>query len=110
MQSASARHWALPVAMLASSVSASAQDAPDAPPRLLPDVVLAGHTDEVQHAAFSPDGGRIVTDSGYTVRLWDSEGNEVAVLEGHTDFVHGARYSRDGSRIVTASDDGTARL
>ncbi len=35
--------------------------APGTPPRLLPDAVLAGHTDKVWHAAFSPDGSRIVT-------------------------------------------------
>ncbi len=37
--------------------------APSTPPRFLPDAVLAGHTSRVWHAAFSPDGSRIVTAS-----------------------------------------------
>ncbi len=37
--------------------------APGTSPRLLPDVVLAGHTDEASHVAFSPDGSRIITTS-----------------------------------------------
>ncbi|MCZ6655022.1 MAG: hypothetical protein O7D91_18595, partial [Planctomycetota bacterium] len=61
---------------------------PGTPPRLLPDVVLAGHTDHVWHAEFSPDGSRIVTASrDGTARLWDLEGKPLAVLAGHTDTV-----------------------
>ncbi len=45
--------------------------APGTPPRLLPDAVLEGHTGGVWHAAFSPDGSRIVTTSGDgTARLF----------------------------------------
>ncbi len=73
--------------------------------------MLAGHTDGLYGAEYSPDGSRIVTtsDDG-TARLWDSAGNEIAVLAGHTDTVYGAEYSPDGSRILTTSVDGTARL
>ncbi len=84
---------------------------PGTPPRFLPDAVLAGHTDQVWHAAFSPDGSRIVTASAdSTARLWDSEGKQLAVLEGHKRTVRRAAFSPDGSRIVTASWDNTARL
>ncbi len=49
--------------------------APGTSPRLLPDVVLAGHKDRVWGARFSLDGSRIVTASADgTARLWDSEG------------------------------------
>ena len=44
--------------------------------------MLAGHRDEVSHAAFSPNGRRILTasDDG-TARLWDSTtGEEIAIL------------------------------
>ncbi len=57
--------------------------APGTSPRLLPDVVLAGHTEKVWHASFSPDGSRIVTSSvDSTARLWDGDGKALAVLEG----------------------------
>jgi len=47
--------------------------------------VLYGHAGEVNSAAFSPDGARIITTSDdRTVRLWDSAaGTEVSVLRGH---------------------------
>ncbi|MCA9962707.1 MAG: hypothetical protein KC423_00635, partial [Anaerolineales bacterium] len=55
--------------------------------------------------------GRIVvaSDDG-TARLWNGEGEVLAVLEGHTSGVNTAAFNQDGSRIVTASDDGTARV
>ncbi len=105
----------------ANSVSPEAavnqRRAPGTSPRLLPDVVLAGHTGQVWHAAFSPDGSRIVTtsDDG-TARLWDIEGKPLAVLVGHNarasdgrKGVWSAQFSPDGSRIVTAHGD-TARV
>ena len=74
--------------------------------------VLAGHSDWVRSAAYSPDGKRIVTASeDKTARVWDaSDGKPLAVLAGHTNYVWSAAYSPDGKRIVTASDDKTARV
>ncbi|MBP0006772.1 MAG: hypothetical protein J7642_24165, partial [Cyanobacteria bacterium SBC] len=72
---------------------------------------LEGHQGRVSSAQFSPDGERLVTASyDGTARLWDSQGNELAVLEGHQSGVSSAQFSPDGERLVTASDDGTARL
>jgi WD40 repeat protein len=72
---------------------------------------IIGHTGRVNSAVFSRDGERIVTASDdNTTRLWDRQGNPLAVLEGHTDWVRSAAFSPDGERIVTASGDTTARL
>ena len=99
------------VGRTAPEAAVNQRRAPGTSPRLLPDVVLAGHTDQVWHAAFSPDGSRIVTASAdSTARLWDIEGKQLAVLEGHERAVRRAAFSPDGSRILTTSDDGTARL
>jgi len=74
--------------------------------------VLAGHTDVVESAAFSPDGSRIVTASyDGSARIWDAQtGAPLAVLSGHRAAVRSAAYSPDGSHIVTASQDMTARI
>ena len=74
--------------------------------------VLAGHTDAVTAAAFSPDGSRIVTASADdTARTWNARtGAPEAVLAGHSDRVLGAAFSRDNLHIVTASADNTARI
>jgi len=74
--------------------------------------VLKGHTNWLLHAAFSPDGTRIVTaSSDETARVWRADGQgEPVVLTGHTDYVTHAAFSPDGTRIVTASDDKTARV
>jgi len=78
----------------------------------LSESILAGHTSLVYHAAFSPDGTRIVTASiDKTARVWRADGRgEPVVLTGHTDWVRHAAFSPDGTRIVTASRDGTARV
>ena len=73
---------------------------------------LTGHTDLVNHAAFSPDGTRIVTASeDNTARIWDATtGQAIATLTGHIQVVRHAAFSPDGTRIVTASQDNTARI
>jgi WD40 repeat protein len=66
---------------------------------------LSGHTSRVGSAAFSLDGGRIVSTSGDgTVKVWDVEsGNLLRTLSGHTRFVMSATFSPDGRRIVSTS-------
>ncbi|MEG4405413.1 CHAT domain-containing protein [Microcoleus sp. MON2_D5] len=66
----------------------------------------------VESAAFSPDGRQILTTAinDKTARLWDLQGNLLAVLQGHKDSVTSAVFSPDGQQILTASADHTARL
>ena len=73
---------------------------------------IVEHADEVNSAAFSPDGSRIVTASDdKTARVWRADtGALIAELKGHADTVNSAAFSPEGSRIVTASDDKTARV
>ena len=79
----------------------------------------------VSSAAFSPDGGRIVTAStDGTALVWDpASGEMLRELQGQGDAVApadvrvgelegatSAAFSPDGGRIVVASGDGTARV
>jgi WD40 repeat protein len=70
-------------------------------------LVLRGHKDLVQAAAFSPEGARIVSGaSDLTVRVWDAaSGKELLVLRGHEGPVNAAAFSPDGARIVSGGDD-----
>jgi len=72
-----------------------------------------GHQSRAFCAAFSPDGGRIVTGhEDATAQVWEAGGHGQALLalQGHQGPVRGAAFSPDGSRIVTASHDATVRI
>ena len=63
------------------------------------------------HAAFSPDGTRILTASwDKTAKLWDAASGKLLASFAHQDGVWHAAFSPDGARILTASADKTAKL
>ena len=70
------------------------------------------YSDDINFAAFSPDGKRIVTVSGgRTVTVWDaSSGKALTALEGHVGAIGFAAFSPDGRYVVTAGTDRTARI
>ncbi|WP_365973093.1 AAA-like domain-containing protein [Moorena sp. SIO4G3] len=70
-----------------------------------------GHIDSVNSVSFSPDGKTLATaSSDHTVRVWDLEGNQLALFKGHIRSVNSVSFSRDGKTIATASDDNTVRV
>ena len=79
--------------------------------------VLAGHG-RARRAAFSPDGGRIVTVQDFAgasedraPRVWDAEtGQELLSLPGHADGTLSAAYSADGELVATGGRAGTAKI
>jgi WD40 repeat protein len=73
--------------------------------------VLAGHADDVESVAWSPDGMYLASAEGWNgVRVWDAvTGESLAVLE-HTEFVYSVAWSPDGTYLASGSWDGTIRL
>jgi WD40 repeat protein len=69
------------------------------------------HESWVRSVAFSPDGKKIISSSSdRTVKIWDIQGNLLAVLTGHTHPVTSVAVSPDGQTIVSGSDDKTIRI
>jgi WD40 repeat protein len=73
---------------------------------------LAGHTDNVQDARWSPDGARVAT-SGQdgAIRIWDAtNGEELLVLDAHPGGAGYLSWSPDGRRIVTTGRNDPALI
>jgi WD40 repeat protein len=69
------------------------------------------HDGPVSSAAFSPDGGRVVTASNdQTAGVWDAATGRLHATLRHRAGVKYAEFSPDGGRVVTASLDRTARV
>jgi len=68
------------------------------------------HNREVQSMSFSPDGTRLLTRAGDTVRLWDVKTGEEPITLSHDKDVAGVAFGPNGRLMVTASKDKTARL
>jgi len=75
-------------------------------------LVLRGHTEQVQRAAFSPWGDQLVSCSlDGTLRLWDLEtGICRHILTNHTHYVLHVEYSPQGDQVASASSDKTLRI
>ncbi len=74
--------------------------------------ILLGHREQVESAAFSPDGQHVVTaSSDRTAKVWDAKnGKEEFTLRGHRDKVTGAVFNEEGTLLVTTSIDNTAKV
>jgi WD40 repeat protein/predicted Ser/Thr protein kinase len=83
-------------------------------PQLL---TLRGHQGPVSHAAFSPDGKRIVTAGDCQVgrthgslAMWETRSGQLAFVFGGRDRkVNALAFSPDGSRVATAHGDESAK-
>ncbi len=73
---------------------------------------LAGHSDEVNAVAFSPDGNQLAsTGNDCVAKVWDArDGREVQTLAGHDRWVQAVSYSPDGRTLATGGYDRSVRL
>ncbi len=73
--------------------------------------VIAAHKDRVTSTDFHPKGEILASASADgTTKLWNLEGELLAVLEGHNDRVLSVAFSPDGQSLATGGDESVARL
>jgi WD40 repeat protein len=67
---------------------------------------------EIDSAAFSPDGSRIVSSSSdYALTLWNAATLEaIHSRTGHSAEIRRVEFTRDGHRIVSVSADNSVRI
>mgnify|MGYP000350542091 CR=1 FL=1 len=75
-------------------------------------VSILRHDDQIDTAAFSPDGRFIATASrDNRAGLWDAEtGQLIAYLEGYEKQVRAVAFSPDGALLVTGDFDGHVKV
>jgi WD40 repeat protein len=66
----------------------------------------------VSNVAVSPDGHRVASGAGNTVRIWSADTGEALVppMTGHTDLVESVAFSPDGHRLASVGFDSSVRL
>jgi WD40 repeat protein/serine/threonine protein kinase len=72
---------------------------------------LTGHKGPVISVAFNPDGTRILTADGGTVRVWDTRSfSGVRVIRDTKGAVRSVRFSPNGRMVASAELNGDAKL
>jgi len=72
---------------------------------------FSGHTAAVLAVDVNPDSSLIASASiDKTIKLWRTDGTEVATLKGHKATVRAVDFSSDGQILASASEDGTVKL
>ena len=76
------------------------------------ELVLNGHTNNINALAVSADGKYLVSASDdFSIRIWDlTTGTEVRSLRGHAAAVWTVALSHDGTTIVSGSADKTLKV
>src|SRR5262249_3247457 len=75
-------------------------------------VPLVGHSGWVDSVVFSPDGARVFSGSGDSIKLWDTaRGTLIRTFAGHSGWSNSSvAFSPDGTRVLSGSQDKTLKL
>ena len=90
-------------------------DREDARPELTLVRTFEGHTGPAKELAYSPDGTRVASGSGWpdgdrTARVWDAATGKQLKQFAHPSPVWSVAWSPDGTQLLTGAKDGLARL
>jgi WD40 repeat protein len=73
-------------------------------------VPLRGQLHRLASVSFAPDGERVATGRGRTIKVWDVRGRLLHTLHGHTDLVRAVCFHPRDNRLVSASYDQSIKV
>ena len=71
---------------------------------------FVGHVNDVNCVAITPDGRRVISASGYEIKVWDLRMMEACTFIAHEGWVLTIAVTSDGRQAVSASWDGTLKV
>ncbi|NER01567.1 MAG: hypothetical protein F6K17_02425, partial [Okeania sp. SIO3C4] len=78
--------------------------------KLLEKLSFSTNSSTVTQISFSPNGEILASASENCIKLWNLNGEELAIFKGHSKAITSISFSPDGQILASGSNDNTIKL